>query len=268
MENIPIEQMDIRRLRVELSSALTANKLLLKANERLEERDQWLDALEGEELIAGKVMLKQWRYYERNKINHKLKEVLGLDVVDAAMMSIAEQIYEIGFPLAIVAILKGGAYTAYEILKLLDYIYVERDRDPRKVQPDIVIGHIGLESYGDEMKSQGEVKLMTPLDLSRECIYGRNVIIIDDCIETGNTLEEAKKIIAGYNPSEILTAVLADKVTLRRNRNVEQPNIIGWSYTGTGFLVGCGMGAGERYRELPCICEVVEDNNEKHTQKS
>lgn len=192
-------------------------------------------------------------------MNHKLNLILGIDAVDAAMMSMAGQIYEIGFPLAIAAILKGGAYTAYEVLKLLDYIYVERDHNPHKVMPDVVIGHIGLESYGDEMKSQGEVKLMTPLDLSRDCLRGRKVVIIDDCVETGSTLKEAKKIISGYDPSQIYSAVLVDKVTLRMATGVEEPDIVGWEYYGHGFLVGCGMGDGEKYRGLPEIREVVED---------
>lgn len=196
-------------------------------------------------------------------MNYRLNEVLDQSDMGIVMAQLARRIYNIGFPLALVAILKGGAYTAYEILKLLDSIYKLENQPTGR--PDIVIGHIGLESYGDEMKSQGEVKLMTPLDLSRDCIRGRKVVIVDDCIETGSTLNEAKKIISGYGPAyangrqQIYTAVLVDKVTLRNNNNVEQPNIIGWSYTGTGFLVGCGMGMGEKYRGLPELCEVVED---------
>ena len=187
----------------------------------------------------------------------KLKLVLDQSDVNIVMMELAREIYKIGFPLAIVAVLKGGAYVAYEILKLLNDIYLRENQ--LDVRLDVVVGHIGLESYGDKMKSQGEVKLMVPLDLSRECIRGRNVIIIDDCVETGGTLEEAKKIIAGYEPFQIHTAVLVDKVTLRVEAEAEKPDIVGWSYLGTGFLVGCGMGMGERYRDLPEICEVVEE---------
>jgi len=187
----------------------------------------------------------------------KLKQILDQSDAGIVMAQMARRVYNIGFPLAIVAILKGGAYTAYEILKLLDTVYNLKNQPIGR--PDIVIGHIGLESYGDEMKSSGEVKLMTPLDLSRECIRGRNVVIVDDCVETGSTLNEAEKIISGYDPGEIYTAVLVDKITLRRNSGAEQPDITGWSYTGNGFLVGCGMGDGEKYRGLPEICEVVED---------
>jgi len=191
----------------------------------------------------------------------KLKQVLDQSSVDVAMMKMAKKIYQIGFPLAIVAILKGGAYTAYEVLKLLNTIEAGSTiKFPVQEEwRDIVIGHIGLESYGDEMKSRGEVKLMTPLDLSRDCIRGRKVVIIDDCIETGVTLNEAERILMGYNPLEISTAVLVDKATLRMRNNMKLPDIVGWTYIGEGFLAGCGMGAGERYRELSTICEVVED---------
>lgn len=189
----------------------------------------------------------------------KLKQVLDQPSVNDVMMSMARQIYKIGFPLAIVAILKGGAYSAYEMLKLLNSIY-EKERigffREGEEKPDIVIGHIGLESYGDKMKSQGEVKLMTPLDLSRGCLRGRKVVIIDDCTETGSTLKEAKKIVSGYNPNQIYTAVLVDKVALRGMR--KKPDIVGWTYSGTGFIVGCGMGMGEKYRGLLEVCEVVE----------
>ena len=194
-------------------------------------------------------------------MKHKLKLVLDQSSVNTAMMKMAKEIDMKSYPLAIIAILKGGVYAAYELLKLLNLIEVELlgkllvQRKPA----DVVIGHIGLESYGDEMKSQGEVKLMTPLDLSRNDIRGRAVIIVDDCVETGRTLTEAEKIIAGYEPRQLYTAVLVDKVALRMMR--KKPDIIGWSYTGTGFLVGCGMGMGERYRGLSEICEVVDDEN-------
>ena len=203
-------------------------------------------------------------------MNRKLKIVLDRQAVDNAMMKIANEINKVSnSPLAIVAIMKGGAYTAYEVLKLLDYIYVEKNRDPHydialclnsthhKIMPDVVIGHIGLESYGDQMKSRDEVKLMTPLDLSRDCIRGRTVIVVDDCVETSTTLDEATKIIAGYEPHQLYTAVLVDKIVLRGS--ARKPDIVGWEYHGRGFIVGCGMGAGEKYRGLSEICEVVED---------
>lgn len=189
----------------------------------------------------------------------KLKQILDQSSTKAAMMKMAREIEKIGKPLAIVAVMKGGGYTAYEMLKLLNTIC----RDEYSQELDgIVIGHIGLESYGDKMKSQGEVKLMMPLDLSRDCIRGRKVVIVDDCVETNRTLIEARKIISGYGPRQIYTAVLVDKVKMRVSNGATKPDIVGWSYCGDGFIVGCGMGAGEMYRGLPYLCEIVEKNHE------
>lgn len=186
-------------------------------------------------------------------MKQKLKLVLDQSAVKVALEDMAHSIHNIGYPLAIVAVLKGGAYVAYDLFKRLSDTYLS------EWPADIVIGHIGLESYGAQMKSRGEVKLMTPLDLSRRYIQGRNVIIVDDCIETGNTIEEAKKIISAYGPNLLHTAVLVDKAALRIRASSLKPNICGWSYLGEGFLVGCGMGAGENYRGVPGIYELLED---------
>jgi len=196
----------------------------------------------------------------------KLKQILNAEGVDLALRKMAREIRMVGYPLAIVAVMKGGAYTAYQVLRILDSLqrvgWARFDSVPvdsvAYYQSNVVIGHIGLESYGEEMKSRGEVKLMAPLDLSRKDICGRTVVIVDDCAETGNTLVEAKKILSGYDPLEIYTAVLVDKIALRIKNSSEEPNIIGWEYPGEGFLVGAGMGAGEAYRGFPEIYEVEE----------
>jgi len=181
-------------------------------------------------------------------IETKLKQVLSRRDVDDSMKKMASLIHDIDEPIALIAILKGGAYVTYRILDLMHQI------DDRM---DIVIGHIGLESYGDGTKSCGEVKLMTPLDISRNVLRNRNIVILDDCVETGKTIKEAKKIIYPYNPLTISTAVLVDKITLRAQAGVHEPDIVGWKYEGEGFLVGCGMGAGEKFRGFPGIYEVI-----------
>jgi hypoxanthine phosphoribosyltransferase len=186
-------------------------------------------------------------------MEYRFNEVLDASRIEDAMISMAKEIYKIGSPLAIIAILKGGAYAAYGVLKLLNAMALE---DLGVF--DVVIGHIGLESYGNGTKSSGEVKLMTPLDLSRKCIKNRHVVIIDDCIETGKTFDEAWKIVRGYNPLSMQTAVLVDKSILRLQTGAHRPEIVGYTYSGNGFLVGCGMGAGERYRELSGLYELEE----------
>ena len=160
----------------------------------------------------------------------------------------AREIRRIGSPLTFVVILKGGVYIAHEILKVLSF-------------GDIVVGYIGLSSYGESTKSQGSVRVMSPLDLSTEYVKDRNIVIVDDCIETGNTLYWAKRMLQAYEPKSIHTAVLVDKVSLREKHGAEKPDIVGYVYPGQKFLVGCGMGYKERYRELLEIYKIEETEN-------
>jgi len=182
----------------------------------------------------------------------ELKLVLPVENVKVAVEGMAREIRRIGSPLTFVVVLKGGVYIAHEILKTLHFglgILLSLE--------DVVIGYIGLSSYGESTKSQGSVRVMSPLDLSTEYIEGKNVVIVDDCIETGNTLYWAKKMLSAYDPKSIHTAVLVDKVSLREKHGAKKPDIVGYVYPGQKFLVGCGMGYKERYRELPEIYEII-----------
>lgn len=187
------------------------------------------------------------------KTELKLNLVLSTEKVRVAVNEIAEAIRKIGSPMTLVVILKGGVYTAHEVLKVL----AKKLDGPlgKKVNKldDIIIGYIGLSSYENSTKSQGYVKVMSPLDLSAEYVKGRNVVIIDDCVETGNTLYWAEKMISVYEPSSVHTAVLVDKVFLREKYKSKKPAIVGYNYNGGQFLLGCGMGWDERYRNLPGV---------------
>jgi hypoxanthine phosphoribosyltransferase len=182
----------------------------------------------------------------------ELKLVLPVENVKVAVEGMAREIQRIDPPLTFVVILKGGVYIAHEILRTFHFGF--------GISPDlkdIVVGYIGLSSYGESTKSQGSVRVMSPLDLSTEYIEDRNVVIVDDCIETGNTLYWAKRMLQAYEPKSIHTAVLVDKVSLREKHGAEKPDIVGYVYPGQKFLVGCGMGYKERYRELPEIYEII-----------
>jgi len=183
----------------------------------------------------------------------KLKLILPAEKVNDAIGNIASAIHEIGSPFTFIVILKGGIYTALKILEVFDGWF------EASVSGDIVVGFIGLSSYEKGTKSQGFVRVMSPLDLSAEYIKDRNVIIVDDCIETGNTLYWAKKMISIYDPKSIHTAVLVDKVTLRERCRMERPDIVGYEYTGEKFLVGAGMGFDERYRGISEVYEVESE---------
>jgi hypoxanthine phosphoribosyltransferase len=198
----------------------------------------------------------------------ELELTLPLEHVEVAVEEMAREIRKIGSPLTFVVILKGGVYIAHEILKILSFMDHQELNlgydEPGVVAPldyfdkeeDIVVGYIGLSSYGESTKSQGSVRVMSPLDLSTEYVKDRNVVIVDDCIETGNTLYWAKKMLSAYEPKSVHTAVFVDKVFLREEHGAEKPDIVGYVYPGRKFLVGMGMGYKERYRELPEVYEI------------
>ncbi|MHA1170307.1 MAG: phosphoribosyltransferase family protein, partial [Candidatus Hodarchaeales archaeon] len=87
-----------------------------------------------------------------------------------------------------------------------------------------------------------------PLELSAKDVEGKNVWIIDDICDTGKTLLHATKLLQlEYEPESIHTAVLVDRIGIPK---VFVPSVRGYCYEGKEFLIGCGMGIGEKYREL------------------
>lgn len=145
-----------------------------------------------------------------------------------------------------IAILKGGLFTLFEILRSFPY-----------PETGTVFGYLGLQSYKNSTKSNRDVKVTYPLDLDRELVEGKNVWIVDDISDTGLTLDRAKALITENQPASIHTAVLVDKPKLREELNFPRPDVVGVTYEGSGFLVGFGMGYGEQYRGLREICELV-----------
>jgi hypoxanthine phosphoribosyltransferase len=148
-----------------------------------------------------------------------------------------------------IGILKGGLFTTYSLLALFAH-----------KKYDIRVGHLGLSSYGNGSTSTGKLKVTYPLDLAPEDINGRDVWIIDDVIDSGLTLDEAYMIIAdNYEPKSIKIAVLVDKKKNRIKQDImDVPDVVGYTYEEDGFLVGCGMGEGEKYRHLNCLYELTE----------
>jgi len=148
--------------------------------------------------------------------------------------------------LTFVVILNGGIYTAYSILKMFN------DKEL-----DLIIKHLGLSSYDNRIDFGDERVIITsPLTDSFRDVEDRDVWIIDDTVDTGATLKAARQIVEGGNPKSIHTAVLVDKIKSRLEHKQPKPDVVGYTYEGDGFLVGCGMGHGERFRQLDCLYEL------------
>lgn len=117
----------------------------------------------------------------------------------------------------------------------------------RKIDIDCKIDFIAASSYGSLAQSSGNVKITK--DLSAD-VSGYHVLIVEDILDTGNTLSYIKEYILGKNPLSVRICTLFDKPS-RRLRNITA------DYVGKViddlFIVGYGLDYDERYRNLPYV---------------
>jgi hypoxanthine phosphoribosyltransferase len=133
----------------------------------------------------------------------------------------------------------------------------------RQVQLDSTFDFIGVSSYGNrpsptqELRagwdSTGEVRLTKDVDQS---VLDKNVILVEDILDTGLTLTYLKKILLAHQPRAFKIAALLDKPT-RRKQPIEA-DYLGFKIPDE-FVVGYGLDYAERYRNLPDICVVPRD---------
>lgn len=106
-------------------------------------------------------------------------------------------------------------------------------------------------SYGSGMSSSRDVKILKDLD---EDIRGKDVLIVEDIIDSGNTLSKVREILSLREPKSLAICTLLDKPSRREVAvNVEY---IGFSIPDE-FVVGYGIDYAQRYRHLPYIGKVV-----------
>lgn len=144
--------------------------------------------------------------------------------------------------LLVVAILKGSFVFAADLVRALH---------AQGLKPEI--DFIYLASYDGETKSSGAVRLLHDVESDLE---GRDVVIVDDILDSGLTLDFAMKRLIARGAKRVLTCVLVDKQVSRGTKIA--PDFKGFSCPPV-FVVGYGMDWRNRYRELPFIGELRFD---------
>ena len=114
----------------------------------------------------------------------------------------------------------------------------------RAVPIDLTTDFIGLSSYGAGTTSSGVVRLVTDLSLP---IDGRDVLIVEDIVDTGHTLEYLKRNLEARRPRSLRVCVLLDKIE-RREVDVDL-DYIGFTIPNV-YVVGYGFDHGGLYRNL------------------
>ena len=166
---------------------------------------------------------------------HHIEVMLPEEKVDARIREIGEQISReyAGKSVHLICILKGSVYFTCELAK--------------RITIPVTMDFMQCSSYGGETKSSGIVKIVKDLD---ETIMDRNVIIIEDIIDSGRTLYYLIDILKKRNPKSVHLCTLLDKPE-RRVRDVKV------DYTCFNipdeFVVGYGLDYAQKYRNLPYI---------------
>jgi hypoxanthine phosphoribosyltransferase len=143
-----------------------------------------------------------------------------------------------------VIVLKGGFVFAADLIRALSLQGVQLE-----------IEFISLSSYGTRTRSSGEVRVVRDIEVP---VAGRDVLIIDDVLDSGLTLKFARDLMNTRGARRAAIAAMIDKPAGRR-ANVEA-DYVGFTCPDY-FVVGYGMDAAHAYRELPFVGVLESDNN-------
>ena len=166
----------------------------------------------------------------------KIRVMYSEEEVDKRIRELGEQIskrYE-GKTVHMICVLKGGVFFMCELAK--------------RITVPVTMDFMSVSSYGAGTKSSGIVKIVKDLDQS---IEGRDVLVVEDIIDSGRTLSHLMKILNERKPSSVCLCTLLDKPG---RREVDDVNV---DYTGfqvpDEFVVGYGLDYDQLYRQLPYV---------------
>jgi len=118
----------------------------------------------------------------------------------------------------------------------------------REIDLPLELDFISVSSYGASTISSGEVRIIKDLDYSLE---GKNVLLVEDIIDTGLTLNYIKEIFKKRNPRSVKICCLLDKPS--RRKSPIRAEYAGFSIE-DHFVVGYGLDYAGKYRNYPAVC--------------
>lgn len=146
-------------------------------------------------------------------------------------------------PLHLVGVLKGSVFFLTDLAK--------------NISGEVSLDFIAVSSYGNQTHSSGEVKLTRDLDSS---IEGKTVIVVEDILDTGMTLNYLLRVFEQRKPKRLRVAVLLDKP--ERRLTPVHADYVGFTIPNE-FVVGYGLDYAERYRNRSDVCVLSLGPNSK-----
>src|ERR1700730_10283098 len=175
---------------------------------------------------------KKAKRSEPGRPDEKIKIFITRDRIHRRILEIAKQIRS-DFPeepLLLVGVLKGAVFFLSDLA--------------RGIPGEVSLDFIAVSSYGKDTRTSGQVRLIKDLDAS---IEGRTVIVVEDILDTGMTLQYLLRILEQRKPKRLRVAVLLDKP--ERRIAAVRADYVGFSIPNE-FVVGFGLDYAERYRNL------------------
>ena len=174
-------------------------------------------------------------------MEYHIDELISEEKINERIAELAKQLDEdyAGKELHLIVILKGSVFFACELAKRLTI--------------PVTMDFMSVSSYGDGMVSAGEITVKKELD---EDIYDKDVLIVEDILDSGVTLYNLKILLSARAPRSLLIITLLDK---KDNHEADvKADYIGFDIPNQ-FVVGYGLDYAQKHRNLPYVGVVVQD---------
>lgn len=165
----------------------------------------------------------------------KIRVLVSEEDVDRRIEELGKQISEdyAGKQIHLICVLKGGVFFLCELAK--------------RITIPVSLDFMSVGSYGDGTQSSGIVKITKDLD---ESLEGKEVLVVEDIIDSGNTLYYLLDVLKKRGPKSMRLCTLLDKPD-RREKDVKV-DYVGFEIPDE-FVVGYGLDYAQKYRNLPYI---------------
>jgi len=173
-------------------------------------------------------------------MKHKVEVLISEPQIQARIKALAAEIqtrYQDCEELVLIGLLRGSCIFLADLC--------------RQLRLPVSLDFMTASSYGASMESGGDVRIVKDLD---DDICGKDVLIVEDIIDTGYTLSRVRELLYLRNPRTLTICTLLDKAS---RREVEVPvEWVGFAIPDE-FVVGFGLDWAQKYRNLPYIGKVV-----------